>query len=156
MFKMINIITALSIIFISTGCKLVSFVDSDTITTEQKANIIYTGAKGTTIVTMKQLFKNDPAKMNEVAERLSNAMEKYALPIINNPDQSILTGETFMRVIADSPPDIIPIVSAAYLAAQTYLHVASPNEILTPEQIVLIKALFNGLNDGAKIILEVQ
>jgi len=125
---------------IVSGCAV--FQESE-ISQEEKVQIVFDTARAGTFAAMQRL-----GGAEERAEELIELIDETILPLLAS-DQSI-GKDTSDLILSLLPSDYEIYLSPAFTTFHAYYETPDLNEILSDDNIELIRSLFNGIRSGAE------
>jgi hypothetical protein len=134
------------VIFLSSGCAL--FKMRDEVSLEDKASVINSFAKTSTYLALKEIFPNRIDRVPATREMLL-AID-YAMGVLESDE--ILTGEQIDKLLKSTYRYRLALYSSLELF-NMYFITPKPSDVLNNEQLILLKALFSGIQEGGRMAL---
>jgi len=139
-----------SLLLSSVGCGILQ--PREDVPLEQKAVFIKNAAKSAVYFSLAEIYKHDASKMIEKATWMKAQLNDVVWPVLRNPNVTIDEG-TEKLLFAKIPTEWALLMQNAFDVFRLYYRTPATGELLDPEQLTLLVAFFNGVDEGCVLVI---
>jgi hypothetical protein len=139
----------------STGCFLLQ--PREDIPIEQQQRFVRNAAKSAVFFAIREIHKNDLEAQTHLASWLDNEIEQNIRPILLDPDLTLDQATLDLLMIkllkADDGAQWAIFIQNALDVFNMYFRTPNVGEIISGDNWLLLVALFDGVQDGCRLVL---